>query len=276
MKISAYHKSKGDTVEMYLPIMAALYDKIYASKIFKSSDGSNLMPESMEIGGTGWDMQKSLPAEIEAMQPDYSLYNYPHSIGFTMRGCRFNCSFCVVPEKEGKPSQGNSIDEIWTNRDSDFIMLLDNDFFGHPLWEKRIEEIRNNNLRVNFSQGLNIRIITDAQAKALRSVRFFNKNLTSRQVCFAWDRVKDETLIMQGINKCIMAGIKPREMMFYILSGYDSTIEEDHYRVMKIAKLGADPFVMIHENGKDYLHERFARWVNNKAVFNSTTWENYG
>ena len=97
MKVSAYHKAAGDSVEMYLPLAIDTYDKIYASKIFNFSSTSGLIPERMIIGGTGWDLYTELPAEIEAMPPDYSLYDYPHNIGFTMRGCRLRCSFCVVP-----------------------------------------------------------------------------------------------------------------------------------------------------------------------------------
>ena len=93
MKISAWHKSKGDDVEMYLPIFIDMYDKIYASKIFDFSDGNGLVSERMDIGGTGYNISKDLPAEIEALQPDYSLYDYPHNIGFTMRGCLLKCSF---------------------------------------------------------------------------------------------------------------------------------------------------------------------------------------
>ena len=130
MKISAYHKMLGDEVELYSPLFS--YDKIYASKVFDFSDGSMIDPANMIVGGTGWDLNTTLPADIENLTPDYSVYNYAHNIGFTMRGCRLRCSFCVVPQKEGKPKSNNTIDEIWTQRDSDFIMLLDNNFFGNP------------------------------------------------------------------------------------------------------------------------------------------------
>ena len=112
MKISAHHKAIGDTVEFYSPLERDFYDKIYASRIFKFSDTSMLNPDTMDIGGTGWDLKKELPAHIENLVPDYSLYSYPHNIGFTMRGCRLKCSFCVVPEKEGKPKSVMTIPEI--------------------------------------------------------------------------------------------------------------------------------------------------------------------
>ena len=274
MKISQYHKQMGDYVEMYNPIWLNTYDKIYASTIFNYSDKSNLIPEKMVIGGTGYDMKINLPQEIENCDPDYKLYNYPHSIGFTMRGCRFVCKFCVVPEKEGKPKSNNTIDEIWTNRKSDFLVLLDNDFFGNPDWKERIEEIKFYNLKVNFSQGLNIRIITEEQAKALASVKFRTLSGKSKRVHFAWDRFKDEKLIDKGIDICFDAGLKPDQMVFYILIGFDSTPEEDMYRAMKLKALGCNPYIMPY-NKKDIYQKRFARWVNHKAIFKTVEWKDY-
>lgn len=185
MKISAYHKARGDHVELYAPLFIDKYDKIYASKIFDFSDGSGLLPERMEIGGTGYDLMKKLPAEVDAMTPDYSIYNYPHNIGFTMRGCRLKCEFCVVPQKEGRAHSSNTINEIWTQRSSRFVMLLDNDFFGNPEWSARIDEIRDHDLQVSFSQGLNIRNLKTEQAAALASVKFRNMKNTKKQVHFA-------------------------------------------------------------------------------------------
>ena len=274
MKISQYHKNLGDNVEMYNPLWLDSYDKIYASTIFDFSDKSNLIPNKMVIGGTGYDTHKTLPQEMEDCDPDYTIYNYPHSIGFTMRGCRFVCKFCVVPEKEGKPKPNNTIGEIWTNRDSNFLVLLDNDFFGNPLWGERIDEIKFYNLKVNFSQGLNIRIITEEQAKALASVQFRTLSGKSKRVHFAWDRINDEKLIDKGINICFNAGIKPDQMAFYILIGFDSTPEEDMHRVKKLRDLGCNPYVMPY-NKEDVYQKKIARWVNHKAIFKSVEWENY-
>jgi hypothetical protein len=277
MKLSAYHKERGDNVQHFLPVMDKdHFDKIYASTIFcdDDSDRQYLDPERMEIGGSGWDLKKNLPPEIEALQPDYSLYDYPHSMGFTMRGCRFVCKFCIVPEKEGRPKSNNTINEIWTNRGSDFVMLLDNDFFGNPEWRERIAEIRHHNLRVNFNQGLNIRIITEEQAKALASVRFRNPKGNKPMVHFAWDRFNDEKLIDAGIERVKAAGIKPYQMTFYVLIGFDTTPEQDYYRVMKLRKIGCNPFVMPYDK-KNIYQQRFTRWVNHKAIFKSVEWADY-
>jgi len=276
MKLSRFYKERGDDVVSYGPLFESAYDKIYASKVFNFSDAALLDPGRMQIGGTGWGLDSALPAEIEALQPDYSFYDYPHNIGFTMRGCRFRCKFCVVPQKEGRPSSVATIEDIWQQRNSDFIVLLDNDPFGNPEWRERFAEIHKHDLRVNFSQGVNIRIITDEQAKALASVRFTNLGGTKRQVHFAWDQFSKgtERLIDEGIERCKVAGIKPYRMAFFVLIGFNTTPEQDLYRVNKLRDLGCDPYVMPFDR-KDAYQKAFARWVNHKAIFKSVPWNDY-
>ncbi len=274
MKLATHHKSRGDTVEPYSPLEKFLYDKIYASKIFNFSDGSMLDPDVMDIGGTGYDMTRELPADIEALTPDYTLYQYPHNIGFTMRGCRLRCSFCVVPEKEGRPRTESTIEEIWTQRDSDFVVLLDNDFFGNPEWQERIEEIKHYDLRVNFNQGLNIRNLKLEQAEAIASVKYSNLGGTGKQIHFAWDDPRHEKLIHKGIAIAKAAGIKTYRMAFYVLIGYHSTPEEDRHRVEVLRGYGCDPYAMPY-NKSDPYQMMFARWVNHKALFNTVPWEQY-
>lgn len=274
MKLSAHHKAIGDDVEMYQPLALDSYDKIYASKIFATSDGHNLIPERMEIGGTGWDITRRLDPAVENETPDYSLYGYPHNIGFAMRGCRLKCKFCVVPQKEGRPASVKTIEEIWTQRDSHFLVLLDNDFFGNPEWWERISEILSLGLTVNFSQGINIRAITDEQAQALASVRFSNIHNTRKQVHFAWDHPREEKSVRRGYERCVAAGIKPWQMAFYVLIGFQSTPEEDLHRVETLRDWGCDPYVMPYDK-RDPYQQRFTRWVNHKAIFNTCDWPEY-
>jgi hypothetical protein len=247
---------------------------VYASKIFDFSDGSHLDPERMIIGGTGWNYTTELPPEIDACVPDYSIYDYPHSIGFTMRGCRLRCSFCVVPQKEGKPKSESTVADLWTQRDSNFLVLLDNDFFGNPDWADRIEEMKELKLRVNFSQGLNIRNLKPAQAQAIASVNFRNIHNTKKQVHFAWDDPRHEKLIHKGIKICTDAGIKTGQMAFYVLIGYHSTPEEDMHRVEVLRGYGCDPYSMPYDKSDPY-QKRFTRWVNHKAIFKSVPWADY-
>ena len=273
MKLSTWHKQRGHHTELYSPLQHHTYNKVYASKVFKFSSSAYIR-DDMIVGGTGVSLDQDLAPEVEELDPDYELYGYPHNIGFAMRGCRFKCSFCVVPQKEGKPVSNSSIAKIWTQRSSNFLYLLDNDFFGNPNWESCIEEIREYKLKVNFSQGLNIRIISEKQAKALASVNFSSASGKNKSVTFAWDNIKDERTIRRGFNRVIEAGLKPYQIQFYVLIGYDSTPEEDMHRVMMIHSWDADPFVMAY-NKDDPYQRKFQRWVNHKALFKSTTFDEY-
>lgn len=145
LRITAHHHDLGDTVELSrTPYIGSRYDRIYASAIFQKSAKKiaiqrRYRPDSI-IGGTGVDNKNTLAqAGITTQKSDYSLYpRFQSSIGYTQRGCRLNCSFCGVPEKEGKPNTPVSVQEIWRGdpwpRE---LFLLDNDFFGLPQWRER-------------------------------------------------------------------------------------------------------------------------------------------
>lgn len=276
MKISAYHKSIGDTVEWYEGILfASQYDKIYASKIFKFSDMPQI-PENMVIGGTGIDFYNKLPAEIENAPMDWEIYpNTPFHYGFSMKGCRFKCEFCCVPTKEGRPYNYNTIDELITNPSGGKnLMLLDNDFFGGTNWEANLNRIAELDLKVCFVQGLNIRIISDRQAEALAKVKYYNSKFNKRYLTFAWDQFKDEKVIIRGIERCNKWGIPSEHMQFFVLIGFDTTPEQDYYRVEFLRKLGCKPFVMPYNKSNKY-QKAYTRYVNNRIIFNSCSWEDY-
>lgn len=105
-------------------------------------------------------------------------------------------------------------------------------------------------------------------------MRFWNLKLSRRQVYFAWDRFKDEASIDAGIQRVLAAGVKAWQMAFFILLGYDTTPEQDYYRVMKIKNYGCDPYAMPYRKNDPY-QKAFARWVNHRAIFNSVAWEDY-
>ena len=139
---------------------------------------------------------------------------------------------------------------------------------------ERIAEIKRHDLRVNFSQGLNIRNITEDQAKALSGVRFRNPTGKTKQVMFAWDDPRHEKLIHKGIDRCVNAGIPAWAMGFYVLIGYHSTPEQDLHRVNVLKDYGCDPYAMPY-NKDDPYQRRFTRWVNHRAIFNSVPWAEY-
>lgn len=277
MKITKYHEDRGDLVEWYQgDLFNAEYEKVYYSKIFAFTPTPNI-PENGIIGGTGVDFTNTLPPEIENSDISYSLYpDYKNHLGFSMKGCRFNCKFCCVPKKEGRPYKYSQIDDILINPNGeDRLVLLDNDFFGSPTWKEDLIRIKELNLKVNFIQGLNIRILTEEQAELLAQVNYRNNSFKSKYLTFAWDKFRDEKLIDKGVKICNDAGIKGWAMQFFVLIGFDTTPEEDYYRVMKIREqYGASPFVMPYDKFDPY-QKRFTRWVNQRAIFKSVKWDDY-
>ena len=277
MQISRFYEKRNYRVEWYLGgLFSNQYEKVYASKIFDFSIMPEL-PKGAVVGGTGVDWFNTLPLEMQNEAPSYTLYpDCDYHIGFSMKGCRFKCSFCCVPKKEGKPVHNSSIDDLLINPNGgDRLMLLDNDFFGSPQWKLDLERIIELKLKVCFVQGLNIRIIKEDQAELLAKCRYYNSKFKTRYLTFAWDRFQDEKLIAKGIKICNDAGIPSKNMQFFVLIGYDTTEEEDYYRVMTLfEKYDALPYVMPYEKSNPY-QKRFARWVNHRAIFKTVKWEDY-
>jgi hypothetical protein len=276
MQIASYHESKGDQVEWYSGLLwDDQYDKVYASKIFSFSEMPQLSAKTL-VGGTGIDFFNVLPKEISETKPSYSLYpKLNYHVGFSMKGCRFNCAFCCVPKKEGRPRYNSSIDELITNPNGgNRLMLLDNDFFGSPNWRSDLLRIIELKLKVCFVQGLNIRIITPDQAGLLAQCKYTNSKFNQKYLTFAWDKYNDGKLIEKGIKICNDAGIPTKHMQFFVLIGFDSTHEQNLERVMKLKDLGAMPFVMPY-NKTDPYQKAFARWVNHRATFKKCSWQEY-
>lgn len=276
MQICAYHESKGDHVEWYKGrLFDSEYGAVYASKIFSFSQMPDLPPFAM-IGGTGIDFKNTLPVDFAVEHPSYTLYpDCNYHLGFSMKGCRFRCKFCCVPQKEGRQKFNSTIDGLLTNpRGDDRLMLLDNDFFGGPDWKENLEYIIDANLKVCFIQGLNIRIITSEQAELLSRCRYTNSRFNQRYLTFAWDRYNDGKLVFKGIQTCNDAGIPSTRMQFFVLIGFDTTHEQNYERVMKLKELGAMPFVMPYDKSDSY-QKAFTRWVNHRATFKSCDWKDY-
>lgn len=140
MKLSAYHKSKGDDVEWYMPF-SDRYNRVYVSKVFSFTPDYDLCINADEVirGGTGYaislvngkevyDRSKdtSLPYEVEHIYPDYNLYpnNNDTAYGFLTRGCPRGCQFCIVAGKEGKQSvKVADLSEFWGGRKRSFCVI---------------------------------------------------------------------------------------------------------------------------------------------------------
>jgi hypothetical protein len=288
MKLSHWHKSNGDTIYLTRSVEYGLfepdYDLVYGSAIFTKSQKKikRLLanfPNAI-VGGTGTN---SPGATIEQIIGDYEHYDYSvcpdyrWSLGFTQRGCRLNCKFCVVPQKEGRPRSVNTIYDIWRPDTERKIVLLDNDFFGQPReqWQDRIEEIRSGDFKVSFNQGINIRLVDDKAAQALASIKYYDDQFKNRRLYTAWDNLKDEDIFFRGVDRLEQAGIPPYHLMVYMLIGFDptETWERILYRFHKMNERGILPYPMVYNN-KDKDLKRFQRWVVGR-YYKIIPWEEY-
>lgn len=261
MRIAAHHRDRGDEVELrrtgkperQLWDIETPPDYVYGSAIFAASMPTcfrlqTAFPEA-QIGGTGWSVSKTLESiGITTKKQDYSAYpNYQQSIGFSQRGCRLKCEFCVVPQKEGRVRTEQTIADIWRGdpwpRE---IVLLDNDFFGQSEWRARIAEIRDGGFKVSFNQGINARCITDEAAEAIASVDYRNDSMDTRRIYTAWDSREDEARLFAGLNRLVKYGVKPDQIMVYMLIGYwpGETHADREYRRARLRQFGARPYPM--------------------------------
>lgn len=212
MKLSAYHKAKGDQVFLNFPLVQP--DITYASCVFTwHAAGRVGLPFDTQFGGPGVDLAKQLPAGVEHFMPDYSLYpRVNFSLGFTSRGCIRKCPWCIVPQKEGNIQPWASIYEFW-NRRHRSLVLLDNNFLVSPTWRLTLDDIIGEELWVDFNQGLDIRLVAEEVADYL-------SRLKTKQLRFAFDSIKYEAAVRAGVKMLTNAGIRSRKLMFYVLYGW--------------------------------------------------------
>lgn len=286
MKLAHWHKAKGDEVVVTRHIERDLfegdYDRVYGSCLFSFSAArlerfKHQWPAAV-IGGTG----SGATIKVEDLVGDHEFFDYSGypdfdaSIGFTQRGCRLKCKFCVVPQKEGKNSSTGTIAQIW--RGGNFpkhIHLLDNDFFGQPNWQERVDEIRVGDYKVCFSQGINTRLITDESAQALSTIKYRDTSFNKKRLYTAWDNLKDEKVFFTGVERLDKFGIRPTHLMCYMLIGFDPLESWDRiwYRFNKMVDLGIDPYPMVFNERRTDL-KCFQRWVITRT-YKTTPWDAY-
>ena len=277
MKISAYHKEKGDDVEWAIPFWH--YDIVYQSKVFDETYSKDIdfEPNAKKIikGGTGYgDYNYVLPDEIEHIYPDYSLYpkaTFDTAYGFLTRGCPRQCSFCIVSEKEGRASKVVAdVTEFWMGQKN--IKLLDANLLACPYHDKLLEQLENTDAYIDFTQGLDARLITESNAKLISKLKLKN-------IHFAWDNKKDEKAVLKGLLLYAEnARAKPHGYYgaVYVLVNYDTDFEYDLYRVNKLKEMGYNPYVMVYNKpSAEKKYKQLQRWCNNRVIFNSCSFEDY-
>jgi hypothetical protein len=271
MKISAFHKAKGNSTKF---VTIGNYDKTYMSKTFTfSPDHNNGFGNYGEIikGGTGFNKTNTLPDEIEHIMPDYSLYNENKAYGFLTRGCVNKCNWCIVPKKEGSIMKNADITEFWNGQKE--AILLDNNVLAHDHGLRQIEKIIDLRIRVDFNQGLDARLIAENKdiAKLLSRVKW------SRYLRMACDTKKQIPYIEKALSNLNEFGFKNYRAFVYLLV---KEIEDAHLRAKFLKEKGCKPFAQPYRDFENKIipsieQKKFSRWVNHAAIFNKVDFFDY-
>lgn len=286
MKLSAWHKQQGDSVEWYDQLFHSIgkpFDRVYMSKVFSFTPDFPYYINADEVikGGSGYcislENEKEvyhkkndgqLPYEIEHIYPDYSLYpelTKDTAYGFMSRGCPRGCDFCHVGAKEGKCAyKVADLSEFWRGQKN--ITLLDPNTIACKEWKDILGQLIDSSAWVDFSQGVDIRLMTEEKAEMIKRIKVKN-------IHFAWDRYEDKEKILPKFKEFKeISGYSYQTLTVYMLCNFDTTFEQDLERVYTLRDLGYNPYVMLYDKEnipRCHKLRHLQRWVNNRIVFRS-------
>lgn len=280
MRISAYHKARWDIVEWWWSDFVH-YDIVYMSKIFSDAYSPDvpapINADKVVKGGTGYaihlqdgkevfnkEEDKDLPAGIEKMFPDYSIYpQFPYAVSMTSRGCPRGCAFCHVAAKEGRCSiKVANVSDFWCGQDE--IKVLDPNITACRDKRDLMQQYVDTKAKIDFTQGLDIRLLNQRDIEDLNKMRIGTLH-------FAWDNPQDD---LKSKFQDFAKGFRRKTNIgtVYCLTNFNSTLSQDLYRIYTLRDLGYDPFVMVYNKPAAPKEiRRLQRWCNNKIIFKSTT-----
>lgn len=281
MKISAWHRQRGDLVEWYDPMFGGHFDKVYCSKIFSFSPDIDYYIDADEVekGGSGYcidlvngkevfhpERDKHLPYDVEHIYPDYSIYpalTKDTAFGFLTRGCPRGCDFCIVEKKEGRCSvKVADLSEFWRGQKK--IVLCDPNILACKDWKNLLQQLSDCGAEVDFNQGLDVRLMTEEKIAILNQIKI-------KEIHFAWDRYEDKEKILPKFKLYADNSIHKMHGAFatvYTIVNFSTTIDQDLERIYTLRDLGYDPYVMIYDKAHcRRIYRDLARWVNNRIIF---------
>lgn len=279
MKLSAWHKKQGDTVEWYEPLFSGHCDIVYVSKVFSFSKEPEYCIDAdlIKRGGTGYcislidgkeifDKSKNinLSDDIESIYPDYSIYDITDTAyGFMSRGCPRGCSFCHVKEKEGLRSyKVADLSNFWNGQK--FIELMDPNTLACNDWKNILQQLIDSKAYVDFNQGVDIRLLTKEKLEYLRQIKI-------KHIHFAWDNYNDKKMIVPKFEELkSVTGWNRGKVSVYVLCNFDTTIKQDLERIYFLRNLNFQPYVMLYDKEnipKGHILKKMQGWCNNKFIF---------
>ena len=231
MKISAWHKAQGDTVEWWNPLYQ--YDRVYSSKIFDFTPVDPYLPEDAIRGGTGYrdiPIDQELPEEIDNMFPDYSIYpECDYAIGYLTRGCPNHCRWCVVPKKEGNIRPYRAWEDI-VRKDTDKLVLMDNNILACEYGIGQLQSLIGSGYYIDLNQGMDARLVDERIAEILSQIKWI------KFIRFSCDQKAQIEPIRNAINLLGTNGVKPYRIFIYLLVTADIQDAADRVEALKVYK----------------------------------------
>lgn len=256
-KIRKFHLDKGDDVELTGDTCYHFADITYVSCVFswnraKADWWSNVA----KVGGSGYSLVSKLPPEIESVRPHINL-------GFTSRGCKNHCAFCIVNDKEGPFKPVGNLLDLWDGSAKDITILDNNILCDISHFRLICAQASDNNIRLDFNQGLDHRLLTQEAIDILKTIRHKD------QYRFAFDHPGQIGSVESTIRLLAKNGV--RRSMWYVLVGYNTTYQQDLDRLNFLRDNNQNVFVMRYNKhpGKEYIP--LAQWGNMRFLFHKLT-----
>lgn len=271
MKISAWHKVRGDTVEWWEPL--GLFDRVYSSKVFDFTPENPYLPPDAIKGGTGYGLFMELDPEIDGMFPDYSIYpECDYAIGYLTRGCPNRCRWCVVPKKEGNIRPYQAWRDL-VRPDTDKLVLMDNNILACEYGIEQLAGLIGSGYKIDLNQGMDARLVTPEIADILARLKWIS------YLRFSCDQESQIGPILQTCELLKERGVKPYRVFVYLLVTADLDSASRRVEALKGLR-GINLYAQAERNESlgirpNKAQLEFARRYVYSGCFRRETWEEY-